>query len=163
MERSSKRIGITPLDWLLLGGALLALAVTVGYAWYTEREAPPNIEIECVFLIDGVERQWLEQYGMPTERGDGVRSENGTILLGKVISVEERSHLRLTVSEGELIWEEHPYLTDLAVTVRMTVTDVEGDGLRAGDLRMAAGRFGNYRFGSYLAKGEMIGMREVVA
>ena len=87
METSSKGIGITPLDWLMLGGALLALAVTAGYAWYTEREAPPSVEVECVFLINGVERQWLERYGMPMERGDGVRSENGTVLLGEVISV----------------------------------------------------------------------------
>ena len=45
----------------------------------------------------------------------------------------------------------------------MTVTRREGDGLRAGDLRIAAGGSGNFRFGGYLSHADLISVKEKTA
>ena len=158
-RRNSRR-----MDWIVLLLALAVLIAALGYYLYSKKESRESFEVVCVFLIPSVERQDWERYGGEWIReGDPLRSENGTVRLGEIESVEAVPHLRATVRDGIPTWEPHPYLTDLEITVRMTVTRREGDGLRAGDLRIAAGGSGNFRFGGYLSHAELISVKEKTA
>ncbi len=154
--RSSRR-----LDWLAVLLAVAVLISALGYYLYSKRESKESFEVTCVFLISSVERQAWERYGNSwIQEGAPLRSENGTVILGYVDAVAEYPHMRATVRDGNPAWEAHPDLMDAEITVRMTVTYREGDGLRAGDLRIAAGSRGNFRFGNYLTQAELISVRE---
>ena len=83
------------------------------------------------------------------------------MVLGSIETVTEKPHQRAVVRNGEVSWEAHPILTDLEITVRVQVSLREGDGARAGDLRMAAGSRGRYRFGGFLSAAELVEIREV--
>lgn len=151
-------------DWIILVLAVLICLGAIGYYLYSEREAPAVHEISCVFLISAVERSAWESGGADRIAvGDRLRSENGTVVLGTVEKIEPKEHVRATVRKGKPMWESHPYLIDLEITVRMQVTERAGDGLRAGDLRMAAGGKGNYRFGQYLTSAELVALEESVS
>ena len=148
-------------DWVILVVAILICIGALGFYLYSERKADMSHEITCVFLISAVERSAWESEGENwIALGDRLRSENGTVVLGTVERIEEKAHVRATVRKGTPTWEAHPHLIDLEITVRMRVTERTGDGLRAGDLRMAAGGRGNYRFGRYLSPAELIVLEE---
>ena len=154
---------LTPLDWWMIGGAVVAVAVAIGIAWGSRGGGAEGelCEAEATFVVTDVEKAWIDRYGLPVEAGEAVRSENGTTKLGTVASVERRPCLRVTVRDGEGTWEAHPNVEELVITVRMKLTDRGADGLRAGDLRMAAGSTGRYRFGGFLARAELAQLREV--
>ena len=155
------RLGLHPGDWLILLLSFLLCFGALGYHLYSRREISESREVQGVFLISGAERSLWETSGDDLIRvGDLLRSENGTVILGTVEKIERIEHLRATVRDGTPVWEAHPFLTDLEITVRMKVTEKSGDGLRAGDLRMAVGGTGNYRFGTYLARSEILELRE---
>lgn len=148
-------------DWVILLAAILICLGALGFYLYSERKADMSHEITCVFLISAVERSAWESEGENwIALGDRLRSENGTVVLGTVERIEEKEHVRATVRKGKPVWESHPHLIDLEITVRMQVTERTGDGLRAGDLRMAAGGRGSYRFGRYLAPAELVALEE---
>lgn len=159
-DRGHLRLG----DWIVLLLALLICLGALGYYLYSRGETMESREVKCVFLISGAERALWEERGEELIReGDHLRSENGTVILGTVEKIERKEHLRATVRDGAPVWEAHPFLTDLEITVEMTVTEKAGDGIRAGDLRIAAGGTGNFRFGTYLARAEILELMEAEA
>ena len=157
-----KNIPFRVIDWLLVLLSAVILLGAIGFYRYSKREIDRRYDVICVFLISGIERDDWEVFGGEWFRtGDPLRSSNGTVILGYLESAEEKPHWKPTVQEGEAVWSEHPFLTDLEVAVRMTVTYREGDGLRAGDLRIAAGERGDFRFGTLLTGAEIVEVREV--
>ena len=151
-------------DFLLLFLALVLFFGALGYHLYAKKEQTEAMEVICVFRISQMERDDWEQYGKDwIFRGAPLRSENGTVVLGYVEEIAEKPCLRAMVRDGEAIWEAHPFLKDLEITVRMQASLKEGDGVRVGDLRMAAGGRGCFRFGGLLRSAELVEIREVEA
>lgn len=147
---------------LLLAAVLFFSALV--YYFYSKRETDERVELTCVFLISDVEQADWERYGDQWfSIGDPIYSSNGTVRLGYLDAVEKRPSLHLTVHEGVPAWESHPFLIDLEVVVKMSATYRTGDGLRTGDLRIAAGEIGDFRFGDFLTDAQILEVREAFA
>ena len=144
---------------------LLAICLffgALGYYLYSKREPSERVELLCSLLISGVEASEWKSYGDQwMQVGSPLYSSNGTVILGYVEEIRSREHLRLTIRDGEPVWEAHPFLEDLEITVRMSATYRQGDGLRVGDLRIAAGGRGDFRVGKLLAGAQILEVWEV--
>ena len=160
MERKQKRFRWADGIAFLL--AVLLFLGAFGFYWYSKREPAESVELLCVFLISEMELRDWESYGNQwMQVGDPLYSSNGTVILGRLAEITRREHLRITVREDEPVWEVYPLLLDLEIVVRISATYREGDGLRAGDLRIAAGGWGDFRFGGLLASAQILEVREV--
>ena len=159
-KEKQKRFGWEDAVALFL--AILMFLGALVYYRYSKREPPETVELICVLLISGLDVHDWEVYGNHwVQIGEPLYSSNGTVILGYVEEIHPREHLRLVIRDGEPIWEEHPFLVDLEISVRMSATYREGDGLRAGDLRIAAGGRGDFRFGDLLSGAQILEVREV--
>ena len=146
-------------DWVAIALALLLFFGAAGFYFYVKHSPIEAERITCTLLISGVERDAWEGEEMPIRAGDLMRCQNGTVVMGEIEAVTLFPHLYATVLEGTPSWEEHPHLVDVEVTVGMQVRETEGEGLRVGDLRIAAGSMGEYRFGRYLSRAELVEVR----
>ncbi len=146
-------------DWVAIALALFLFLGAAGFYLYTNRSPIEEERITCTLLISGVERDTWEGEELPIRAGDLLRCQNGTVVMGEIEAVTLLPHLYATVLEGTPSWEEHPYLLDVEVTVGMQVRESAGEGLRAGDLRIAAGSMGEYRFGRYFSRAELLEVR----
>ena len=148
-------------DWLAIFLAMLLFFGAAGYYFYTKYLPERQEEIACILLVKGVERTAWEAEEMISV-GDTLRCRNGTIEMGRIEEVVVKPHLYAVVGEEGASWEMHPYLIDIEVLVTMHVREKTGDGLRVGDLRIAAGSTGEYRFGRYLSRAELVEVRRTV-
>ena len=150
-------------DWVAL---ILAIVVFLGalcYYAYSKRTPVERAELICVFWVTGIEvADWSAYRSQWVRVGDRLYSSNGVFALGTLESVSQKPHLQLTVRDSEPTWEAHPYLVDLEISVRISATYRADDGLRAGDLRIAAGERGEFRFGNLLTEAEILEVREAV-
>ena len=146
-------------DWLVIILAMLLFFVAAGYYFYTKYLPDAQEKITCTLLIRGEERAAWEGEGEKIFVGDSLRCQNGTVEMGRIEAVEKKPHLYAAIGEEGASWEEHPYLIDVEVLVSMYVRSKDGDGLRVGDLRVAAGSTGEFRFGRYLARAEIVEVR----
>ena len=159
-DRGRKRFRWADAIALLL--ALLLFLGALVFYWCSRRKPAESVELLCVFLISGMELRDWEAYGNQwMQVGDPLYSSNGTVILGRLAEVVQREHSVLTVRDGESVWEAHPFLMDLEIAVRISATYRGGDGLRAGDLRIAAGGYGDFRFGDLLASAQILEIREM--
>ena len=162
-KQRKDRHALNLLDWLLLFLALGGLLVAGWYVWHRRSAAENRMDILCVIRIPAMERSFLQGYGEDLIPGGSIlRSENGTETLGYVQSVIIRDHMTTVLRNGEVVWENDPSLADVEVMVRMRATAEAGKGLRVGDLRIAAGGTGNFRFGNYFMAGTEILTVEVL-
>jgi hypothetical protein len=137
--------------------AFLLFLVALAFYLYSKHAPTEEEKITCVLRISEVDREMWETEGERLIRvGDSLRCQNGTVVMGTVETVSVIPHRYAAVRGEEPSWEDHPYLVDLEVTVEMRARSKEGDGLRVGDLRIAAGSTGEYRFGNYLARAELL-------
>ena len=157
LDRSSRAIRLW--DWITILLAMLLFFGAAGYYFYTKYLPERQEQIACTLLIKGVERETWEGEGGRIFVGDTLRCQNGTVEMGRIEAVSAKSHLYAVIGEEEVSWEEHPYLLDVEVLVTMYAREKAGDGLRVGDLRIAAGSTGEYRFGRYLARAEVVEVR----
>ena len=88
--------------------------------------------------------------------GDRVRSQNGTVVLGTVTSLERRPHRETVVENGTLSTVELPTRADFLITVTASASRRSGDGIRVGDIRIAAGSEMTIRVGDFLASSVVV-------
>ena len=152
-KRTRKRL--TKIDYFLI---LTVFLLTIAGIWlrYRGKNADPeDLRIEYTVLLENVpihtdtERQVWEIIAV----GDEVYNENGTTLLGTVISCTPTAHRTPVLRDGEILLLETPSKTDVLIDVRGSGRFREGDGIRINDIRIAAGMTGNFRIGNYYAKG----------
>ena len=58
--------------------------------------------------------------------------------------------------DGRVVFTEVPDRVQLVVTVKANAVVRDGDGLRVGDIRIAADGMGDFRIGGYLAEGARV-------
>ena len=146
-------------DWAAIILAMLLFFGAAGYYFYTKYLPDAQERITCTLLIRGEERAAWEREGEKIYVGDTLRCQNGTVEMGRIETITKKPHLYAAIGEEGASWEEHPYLIDVEVLVSMYVREKAGDGLRVGDLRVAAGSTGEFRFGRYLARAEIVEVR----
>lgn len=147
--------GLRPIDWLLL--AVLAAGILLGVYLIRQRgqAAEPTVEILYTVRLSSVDAAQTENGDFSTliPSGASVTNETGTVSLGKVTEVRVRPHRTAAVRDGKVVMADVPDRVDLFISVRAWATAKTGDGLRVGDIRIAAGRAGDFRIGSFYAGG----------
>jgi hypothetical protein len=84
--------------------------------------------------------------------------------MGYVTSLEVRAHRAAAVREKKLVFIEREGFSDLYITVRGLAVRSEGDCLRIGDIRIAAGETGDFLVGSFFAgNATVVSVREVAS
>ncbi len=116
---------------------------------------------DSVLQINEVPVRDLELYGgVPFAVGDGVRNENGTVLLGRVVSVEQRPLETWVLRDGRLLREISSEKVNLLVGMRSEGRLRAGAGVRIGSIRLAAGMSGYFRIGRFSASATVLSLQE---
>lgn len=154
------------IDWLILLSIAALVFLAVNFIFEKRAEAVPNIALEYV-ICQTEQKQALadENDGwealMPV--GATVSNENGTAYLGDVSGISIRPSVVPTVQAQSVTFIERRGFVDLYITVRGMATHRAGDGMRIGDIRIAAGTVGDFRIGSYYAaRARIVSVREVI-
>ena len=153
------------LDWLILLGVLGAvIGLAIRMLGSTQR-GEERVRIEYTLCISGVRREealLLESSDGPIPIGATVKSANGTVNLGEVRALWSNPTPEVCLRDGELILTARADRADVYLRVAAEATLREGDGLRVGDVRIAAADTGDFRLGGYLARGaRVISVEEV--
>ena len=141
-------------DWLLV--SLVGLAIAAGFfgiRWAMRRSEGASGVVTYTLVL----RDW--QFSAP-EVGASVRSQNGTVALGEVVEVQASPHRFSAIKDGEIVIAESEERRDYLLTVRSDGSLREGDGLRVGDVRIAAGMTVGMRIGNLLVTQAKIGTVE---
>ena len=151
--KNERSRGFVWVDWLILAVLLLGGGAI---AWRVHRsvrsaQAMQPIAYTLAFSADS-ELSWKTLLPI----GATVTTANGTATLGTVAAVEERPLRTPLVRDGRVTLVEMPDRVLLVVSVRADATAREGDGLRVGDIRIAANGVGDFRIGGYLAEGARV-------
>ena len=150
---------LTGADWVIL--VLTACVAIGGGYWAVERYAsePTAEPITYTLCISALDPRLLENAGeweTLIPKNAPVTSSNGAIALGKVVSLRAEGHLSVAVQEEKIVFLPDEQLVDLYVRISADATLREGDGLRVGDVRIAAADTGDFRVGGYLAHGARV-------
>ena len=108
-------------------------------------------------LLSGMETSAVEKLlDTVAQSGGGVRNENGTRTLGVVSEIRRTPHVEAVVQNRELIFAEIAEREDAWVVISTDATHQKGDGVRVGDIQIAAGDVLNLRIGGFWAKGALV-------
>ena len=138
-------------DWLLV--SLVGLAIAAGFLgvrWVVGRAEGESVAVTYTLLL----RDW--QFSAPAV-GDDVCSQNGTVALGEVVEVQAFPHRFSAIKEGEIVIATAEDRWDYLLTVRAEGSLRAEDGLRVGDVRIAAGMTVGMRIGNLLVTQAKIG------
>ena len=151
-KRDSYRFGW--VDWLIL--LLIAVAVFAGvYYWVTNRAGEQESRLITYTLCITVDSSLAWENAIA--QNAVVMNQNGTMDLGRVVSVQSRPHLQASVFDRKICFVEIPDRLELLVSVQASAVWQAGDGFRIRDIRMAAGKTGDFRIGGlFLANASVI-------
>jgi len=88
--------------------------------------------------------------------GCSVMNANGTAVMGEVVAVWKRPTVEPLVKNKSLFFGERSDRSDLFVRVRANASERVGDGFRVQDIRISAGKSGDFRMGGFFAPGALI-------
>ena len=154
------------MDWLIL---ILVVALLTGGAWWFDKARMAKgdtVSVIYTLSLLSVPETVAEANGgwetlMPT--GAAVTNERGSRSLGTIERFAVRESLVATVADGEAVFIEQNGHVDLYVRVRAKALYREDDCYRVGDLPILCGTVGDFRIGSYLARGcRIVRMESVV-
>lgn len=145
-------------DWLLLGLILIGIVAGIFiFRFFSKGDAQETGTITYTVIVSSVESDLFSEGEDVILVGDQVRSQNGTAVLGEVESFRRVPHQIAAVENGKVVFAQDPHLEDYYVTVRSQATRKTGDGIRVGDIRLAAGMKVTLRIGDfYISSAEMI-------
>ena len=152
------------VDWVILGALLTGIVLSAWWITSRRQAATPTQSVRYRICVSGVDSRMAEASGGWTAlipRDASVTSANGAIALGKVVAVWESEHLEAALQNGEIAFVPHAGMIDLYVEIRADATVRESDGVRVGDVRIAAADTGDFRVGGYLARGARVVWVEV--
>ena len=154
-DSETRRGRLLPIDWLLLTALAAGVLLGVYMIGQRRRADAPTVEIRYTVCLRSVDAAQGVDGDLRTliPNGSSVTNETGTAALGSVTGVWVRPHRTAVARDGEIVMAEVPDRVDLFVSVRAWATAKVGDGLRVSDIRIAAGRAGDFRIGSLYAGG----------
>ena len=157
LKRASDERRFSRVDWFICFLLVIAIGISAYYVYDRFGREGRTQEITYTVVIYELDATQAEAWIRRLHVGASVVSENGTASLGTVIDYSRRAHLQATLSPQEHInMLPTPKKIDLYLTVRASATEKEGDGIRVQDIRICAGRGGNFRIGGYYVKNAQI-------
>ena len=147
------------VDWLIL--LIVACAVFLGvYYWISRSNREEDIQAVTYTLCVPLDGSIDWERSIPENAA--VMDQKGTMELGRVVSVGARPALQAVVSDQALRFVSIPDRIELLVSVRANAAWQRGDGFRVGDIRIAAGKTGDFRIGGlFAANASVISLEEV--
>ena len=154
------------VDWVILAALLAGALFGIRWGMVRRQTATPSQTIQYCICVSAVDPEIAETAGgwpalVPLDAP--VTSANGAISLGRVTRTWEQAHLEDVVRDGEVVFEAREGVVDLYVEIQADAIAREGDGLRVGDVRIAAADTGDFRVGGYLARGARVVFVEVIS
>ena len=150
---------LTGADWMILL-LVLCIAFGVGYLMLEGRASAGITEtIVYTLCIPAPDPAVAEASGgwdrlIPID--SAVTSSNGAIALGRVTALRIEPHTVVAVQNQTIVFPVAEGRVDLYVQISADAIFREGDGLRVGDVRIAAADTGDFRLGGYLARGARV-------
>ena len=155
-RRDTRSKGLNWLDWSLL--ALAVLSVVCGFflvRWLSGDAVGQEVSVVYTVTVPEIDTQ-LYEGGDLFSVGERVTSQNGTAPLGEIVELKTKPHRRMLVRGGKIEITEEEGVVDYVVTVRSTGHRRDGDGVRIGDIRVAAGMHLTIRIGGFYAQNGMV-------
>ena len=156
--RDLSHVRLSGFDWLLLC-VLIAVMIGIGaFAWIgVHRGEEKEGVLYYTVLISGMDETLFGE-AMREDRllGKTVRSENGTATLGEVTRVERADHTKALAEKNVVKFVTVSNRADYYITVRCVAEDKGAEGIRAQDIRIAAGEIFHLRVGEILTKGALV-------
>ncbi len=150
----TKKKGMRWADWILLTLLLLAVFFCVYFIEKRSQKSLPTVEVRYTVCVSELDRSLLGERADPTTLipiRSTVTNENGTAVLGHVLSVELIPYEIATPTSEGIVFVEDPERAKLLVTVRAEGSVSVHEGVRVRDIRIAAGGTGAFRFGRFYA------------
>ena len=157
MHKEQKSARLLWVDWLILAVAAM-LAVLALLGWKQSRQnAAQTLPITYTLCLSGVDIAYLDG-GIDAliPIGCRVMNANGTAEMGAVVAVWSRPTTEPVALEGAVAFVARTDRVDLLVRVRATASETHGDGFRVQDIRISAGKSGDFRIGGYYAPMSLI-------
>ena len=151
-KKGEKTKGLNWLDWSLI--VLAVLSVVCGFflvRWLSGDASGEEGTVVYTVTVSEIDEQLYED-AVLFSVGDHVTSQNGTAILGVIEEIEKRPHRRISVRNGRVVTVEDDGVFDYVVGVRSVGRRQEGDGIRIGDIRIAAGMNLTLRMGDFHAQ-----------
>ena len=149
-EKASYRFGW--VDWLLL--FLVGSVIFAGvYYWRTSQNREETLQpITYTLMVSNLDATLGERgWDGVIPIGSTVLNQNGTMELGRVVSVQARPAIQAVAERQAVQFVEVPNRVELVITVFANASFQAGDGFRVRDIRIAAGKHGDFRIGGLFA------------
>lgn len=146
------------LNWfdffLIILFLLFAVTAFLTNAWLEDRSEGEAGRVVYTVLLNELEAS----VDVPSHLSDGeaVKNENGTLSLGEIVAVEAKAHQVPDAQGGRVVFVPSSEYVDYYVTVSSNAVRRKGDGIRIGDVRIAAGDGMHLRFGAFMHYGARI-------
>ena len=166
MQKSRLPRRLNWVDWVILAVLLASVLLAAWWMMGRRQAATPSNAIQyriCVSAVDPKIAEFSGGWAALIPIDAPVTSANGAISLGRVVGVWEQAHLEAVVQDGEIMFVPREGVTDLYVEIHADAILREGDGVRVGDVRIAAADTGDFRVGGYLAHGARVVRVEVIS
>lgn len=142
-------------DWILVS-LLLSVLLLGGYLFMQRTaNALPTVAVRYTLTVNALDRSLLGEDTDPTSLiplRSTVTNENGTAILGRVVSVERLPYEIADSTDEGIVFVQDPERVRLLITVRTEGTVSPQDGVRVNDIRISAGGTGAFRFGNFYAE-----------
>ena len=166
---NDRAVGRRRWNWFDLFLAVAFLLAILGAFWIARqglgRRDAELRQYSYTVLLSGMETSAAEQLlSCVARNGGGIRNENGTRTLGVTSEIRRAPHVEAVVRSGELTFAEIVGREDVRIVILTDATHRRGDGVRVGDIRIAAGDVLNLRIGGFWARGVLVtSVEEVLA
>jgi hypothetical protein len=146
------------LNWfdffLIILFLLCTLTAFLTGAWLGDRSEGEEGRVVYTVLLSEIEASInVSSY---LSDGEIVKNENGTLTMGEIIAVEDKAHQVPDARGGKVVFVPSSEYVDYYVTVSSNAVRRKGDGIRIGDVRIAAGDGMHLRFGAFMHYGARI-------
>ncbi len=150
--RTAGKPRLSWVDWLLIGLVLLGiLAGLFAFRNRFQKSKEANVTLVYRVYIPNLEDPFAKNAMETIKEGTTVSSQNGTAVLGQVISVEAKPHKEAVLRNTKMVMVDVPGRIDLYILVRGEGQDCGREGLRICDIRIAAGGSYSLRFDAFYA------------
>ena len=157
MDKREKRSRFLWVDWMILV-VIVALVGLALWGWSVRKEhAAQERKITYTLCLYDMENAYFQkEIETLLPIGCSVMNANGTAIMGEVVAVWKRPTVEAIVKNKSLSFLERSDRSDLFVRVQANASEQTGDGFRVQDIRISAGKNGDFRIGGFFAPGALI-------
>ena len=150
-----RRARLTWFDVLLIAAVVLGLAAGIlGVRHIGRTSVGEDGYVVYTVMLNAIERESAEM--LDRTEGQMVKNGNGTQKMGTVTAVRHVSHQTPSVGNGRVEFVESDVYEDCYVSISSPARERGIDGIRVGDIRIAAGELMSLHLGAFAHVGAQI-------